>query len=169
MIIEQIKNLDGNVVAIVCDDNRTNQSFFRKFDCISPWLTADNIFLLYDYVHLIKCVRNNWITEKIGELEFTMNVEKRVAKWDDLRKLHQLELQELAKMSKLTNIAVNLTPIERQNVPTCLKEFCEETLKLHQGICDNDGTVSFIDLIIEFWNIVNVKDLYAGVRNRVVT
>ena len=68
IIVSQVRNLDGNIVSIICDGNRTNQSFFKKFDRVSPWLTSDNIFLLYYYVHLIKSVRNNWITEKTGEL-----------------------------------------------------------------------------------------------------
>ena len=31
----------------------------------------------------MKSVRNNWITEKVGELEFWVEQEKKVAKWDE--------------------------------------------------------------------------------------
>ena len=89
--INQVRNLDGNIVSIICDGNRTNQSFFTKFNRVSPWLTSENIFLLFDYVHLMKSVRNNWITEKVGELEFWVEQEKKVAKWDDLKRLYLLE------------------------------------------------------------------------------
>ena len=46
IIINQVRNLDGNIVSIICDGNRTNQSFFTKFNRVSPWLTSENIFLL---------------------------------------------------------------------------------------------------------------------------
>ena len=42
---------------------------------------------------------------------------KNVAKWSDIRKLHQLEANELGKMSKLTEVLVDPEPIERQKCP----------------------------------------------------
>lgn len=117
----------------------------------------------------MKSVRNNWITEKTGELEFLVDDERKVAKWDDLKRLYQLESNDLVKTSKLTEIAVNPKPIERQRVSTCLKVFSNETsaaLKLRTDLGDTDGTVLFLEQFIEFWNILNVKDRYAGVRSR---
>ena len=52
IIINQVRNLDGNIVSIICDGNRTNQSFFAKFNRVSPWLTSENIFLLFDYTFI---------------------------------------------------------------------------------------------------------------------
>ena len=64
-------------------------------------------------------------------------------------------------MSKLTHVAANPKPIERQK-NTCLKVFCnetEDTLKFHTCMQDKnvDGTVTLITKIIEFWKIVNVR------------
>ena len=60
------------VKAVICDGNRNNQAFFRLFDTEpqQPWLTKGGIYLLYDFVHLLKNIRNNWLTEKMGELAF---------------------------------------------------------------------------------------------------
>ena len=72
-------------------------------------------------------------------------------------------------MSKLTDVAVSPKPIKRQKVSTCLKVFSEETsatLKLHTDLDDTDGTTLFLDRFIDFWNIINVKDQFAGVRSR---
>ena len=139
----------------------------------SPWLTTAHIFLLFDYVHLLKCIRNNWLTEKVAELEFTVDGVKKVAKWDDLRKLHELECHKLVKMSKLSDVAVNPKPIERQKVSDCLKVFCKETsasLKLNSDNIGNlDDTVLFLNIFIEFWDIVNVHDKYTGIRTRDAT
>ena len=58
-------------------------------------------------------------------------------------------------MSKLTYVAANLKPVEKQKVDTCLKVFCDETkdaLKFHPGMLDENvnGTVTLITKIIEF-------------------
>ena len=93
LLITAIQKSAGRVIAIICDGNRLNQAFFKLFDTSSetPWQTKDDIFLLYDYVHLLKSVRNNWITEKTQELAFTQSGEVRIAKWSDLKALHSLE------------------------------------------------------------------------------
>ena len=70
ILLENLKEAGAKVIAIVCDGNRVNQAFFKKFDTIFPWLTKDNLFLLFDYVHIFENIRNNWITEATQELEF---------------------------------------------------------------------------------------------------
>ena len=63
-----IKAAYGKVKAIISDGNRINQSFFNQFKTVEgkPWLSVDGTYLLYDYVHLIKNIRNLWLTEKNG-------------------------------------------------------------------------------------------------------
>ena len=68
VLLDILRNAGAELAAIICDGNRVNQSFFKKFDCVEPWRTRDNIFLLFDVVHLIKNIRNNWITETMQEL-----------------------------------------------------------------------------------------------------
>ena len=80
-ILSSIRSVGGNVVTIICDGNRVNQAFYTKFETISPWRTKEGVFLLFDFVHLLKNIRNNWITEKTQEIEFSMNGENKVAKW----------------------------------------------------------------------------------------
>ena len=74
----------------------------KRFLCISPWITEDNVFLHFSFV---KCIWNNWISEKSGELEFSYQGKNYVAKWDQIRKLQKLEDRNLVKMSKLTYVA----------------------------------------------------------------
>ena len=65
-------NQSSIVKTVICDGNRNNQAFFRLFDTEpqQPWLTKGGMYLLYDFVHLLKNIRNNWLTEKMGELAF---------------------------------------------------------------------------------------------------
>ena len=72
---------------LVCDNNRVNQKFFKDFATVpnKPWLTVDGKFLLFDFVHLIKSLRNNWITEKTKELIFYDDSgNPKVARWAHL-------------------------------------------------------------------------------------
>ena len=57
-ILAIIKSSSGTVMAVITDNNRTNQAFFKLFNTpkSKPWKTSDGLFLLYDYVHLLKSV-----------------------------------------------------------------------------------------------------------------
>ena len=60
---------------LLCDNNRINQSCFKKkispISPDTPWIvqhprSEDRIlYLMYDEVHTLKSIRNNWINEKI--------------------------------------------------------------------------------------------------------
>ena len=67
--------------------------------------------MLCDFVHLLKNIGNNWLTEKIGELAFYERGMKKVARWSHLVELYKLEAEGLVKMSKLTEISVYPKPI----------------------------------------------------------
>ena len=100
------------------------------------------LYLLYDYVHLLKSVRNNWLTEENGELEYEWNGEKQIAKWNILRHLYLVESPSLIKLSKLNERSVFPTPIERQNGSLCMNVFSYETnaaLETHPAIDQHEG------------------------------
>ena len=169
-----IEQAGGIVKAIVCDGNRTNQAYFRKYVTLpdQPWLTEDGTYLLYDFVHLLKNIRNLWLTEKTGELTYVFEGVVRTAKWQVIRDLHELESSSLVKMSCLTDVAVNPKPIERQRVETCLKVFCNKTAQalLHhpkmKQIQEVADTYLFIEIVLKWWKILNVKQKDLEIRNR---
>ena len=75
-IMKYLTETGANFVAIISDGNRVNKKFVKMFDPKpdTPWVTKDEkLFLLYDYVHLMKCIRNNWLTEKCGEILFQIS------------------------------------------------------------------------------------------------
>ena len=69
---------------------------------------------MFDYVHLLKSIRNNWLTEKSQELFFADNGQQKIAKWQDLTTLYNLEKSLLVKLSKFNEQSVSPKPIERQ-------------------------------------------------------
>ena len=69
-------------------------------------MPKEGLFLLFEYVHLIKSIRNNWITEKSQELECEFQNQKFTAKWKSLVDLYDLEKQEIVKLSPLYEVSV---------------------------------------------------------------
>ena len=75
------------------------------------WLSCDGIYLQYNYVRLMKNIRNLWLTEMTGELLFRHEDMEFVASWQHLRDLHRSEASSMLKMSKFSEIAVHPRPI----------------------------------------------------------
>ena len=170
---ESISAAGGDVTCIISDANRTNQSFVKSYSTVpgKPWLTLDNTYLIFDFVHLFKNIRNNWLTEKTRELRFTWDGVTRVAKWAHLKEVYQLELHGGPKISCLKEISIAPKPVERQKVQPVLDIFCERThraLLSHPGMKDVEGkedTAFFLKLVIDFWTIMNVKSQGADIKH----
>ena len=65
-ILEKInEQANGEVLAIIADGNRVNQKLFRSLGSVEgkPWRKDEHTFLPHDYVHILQCIRNNWLTE----------------------------------------------------------------------------------------------------------
>ena len=91
--MDAIKNSSGRLKAIICDGNRTNQACFKKFETIEgkPWMSAQGIYLLFDFVHLLKNLRNLWITEKSLQLVFEDNGKEHLADFNLIKDLYKWE------------------------------------------------------------------------------
>lgn len=118
----------------------------------------------------MKNIRNNWLTEKTGELHFERSdgIEK-TATWNNLIELYEeeqksrLNLSGTRGLSSLDDVAVRPKPIERQNVSTCLKVFSEQTytaIMSHPSFQNRDDfkeTGEFIRSVKDMWSILNVR------------
>nr|XP_047141281.1 uncharacterized protein LOC124816223 [Hydra vulgaris] len=173
LTVEAVKESNGNAKTILaCDGNRTNQAFLKKFDSFpeKPWLTTNGTYLLFDFVHLIKNIRNNWLTEKKGELIFYENGVEKTACWSHLIKLFEADSNCLMKLSDLNEVSVRPSHIERQSVSTCLKVFSEKTysaLLNHpetSNILNINETADFIKMVVTWWKILNVKSVGVDCR-----
>ena len=97
--VNTIDEASGRLKAIISDANRTNQACFKKFDTLEgkPWLTVDGIYLLFDFVHLMKNIRNLWLTEKSSQLKFEDGGEEYIADFQHLRVLFDSGEKEFAQ------------------------------------------------------------------------
>ena len=62
---------------------------------------------VYDFVHIFKNVRNNWITEPSKELTFNVDGNEYVANWADILKLYEEDKQTPIRLTNLTYSSVH--------------------------------------------------------------
>jgi len=158
-----VERAGGRVIGSITDNHKVNQHYCKLFDrsgnCNAtvnhpldrkrPW------FLLYDTVHLLKCIRNNWISEKCQKISLD-NIT--TASFTDVQELYESEKFSILKTTTLTKFAVNPSRLQLQNVKHVLKVFNEKvvaSLKL-RGCHD---TATFIETILNWWNVVNVSGM----------
>ena len=97
-IVKAIESEQENkVIGVIADGYCTIQKCFSTWAMdspskLKPWLSKNSdIFLLFDYVHVVKRLRNNWLTEKTKRLHYIFNGVTKVAKWSDLVELKEAE------------------------------------------------------------------------------
>ncbi|KAF2346076.1 hypothetical protein FHG87_023168 [Trinorchestia longiramus] len=67
-----VERAGGRVIGSITDNHKVNQQYCKLFDRLGdcnatakhPFDNKRVWFLLFDTVHLLKCIRNNWISEK---------------------------------------------------------------------------------------------------------
>ena len=77
-VIHNVTKARFTIVSIISDNNIVNRKMFLLLSgtdhlvpyVINPYKTPNKIFMLFDIVHLLKCLRNNWIHLKDTAKEF---------------------------------------------------------------------------------------------------
>ena len=159
-IIQQIESQGANVIGSITDDHKVNQKFVTLFPCVNglrrhphdddrPW------FHLFDPVHLLKRIRDNWITEKLQQLEL---IPGKIAKWKDITDAAKKENNNLLKTTGLYNAALRPSTFERQNVKHVLAIFNEKVVaQLHLN--GHEDTALTVKLICDWFAFRNVCSL----------
>ena len=70
--------------------------------------------MLFDYVHITKSIRNNWLTKTLGELVFADNNIQKTAESSNPVNLYQLESLSILQLSKLNEVAIAPKSVEQQ-------------------------------------------------------
>ena len=131
----------------------------------NPYDSSEQLFLLFDSVHLLKCMRNNWLNNKKNIETFV------IPSPSNLRIEEEVSLQPLKELyAKERNQCVKLAPglsekvlfpnnLERQNVQLVVRLFDEKNVAALKtmNLPGVSGTVAFLQQIMSWWHIVNVK------------
>jgi len=170
-VIRKLEEAGSTVFCCTFDGNSLNTRMVQMMpDLSSPTTSTFNghpIFWLNDPVHLLKCVRNNFLNAKKLQFVPPGDISPLVAKWDDLKELFQNEssVSQCLSASKLTKVAVDPPLISRQRVDLALKVFCKETASALRCV-GKDETAKFIELIVDYFYIMNTKSPSTGIHLR---
>lgn len=190
-----LRNVDLNVVAISVDNATANRKFFVDHLCdgmlrssFQDPVTSQPVFLIFDPVHDLKNVYNNFQSRKTFTCPpMTSELPSGcTAKFKDIVDLYNLEsTSSLKKAHRLTPSTLDPKSIEKTSVKLAISVFCESTrdaLRFYsskqagQTGGENDseagvenawtGTADFIALILKLWNVMNVKSMTKGKHKR---
>ena len=178
-VINMLEIAGYYVFCLISDNNRVHRNMFaalcggdlRPF-VQHPCAAHRKLFFLFDSVHLLKCIRNNWLGQSDADNTFVFpDIEDGSickASLSHLRQLYASEKDNCIKMAPgLSYKALNPSNLERQNVKLVLKLFNEKTITA-LGIfgnvtgTDTSSTVKFLQLILRLWKVLNVKSTDKG-------
>ena len=147
------------MISVISDNCPLNQSAYSKFggpgNVVLP--SDDEVFLIYDYVHIVKNVRNNWITEATQNLSFEQNGKHYIADWNDIRRQYCDDKSSSLHLTKLLHTAVE--PKNALWSECFIGVFNEKTVAgLKAGLIDAiKRTNLFVKMISDWFIIMNVK------------
>jgi hypothetical protein len=173
------------VVAISVDNASTNRKFFTDFLCdgtlktsITNAETGQPLFLIFDPVHDLKNVYNNFQSRKLFQCP-ALNSDLPVgceANFNHIADLYNYEASAaLKKAHRLSPSVLDPKSIEKTSVKLATAVFCESTrdaltyYATHNNKADWLGTADFITLILKLWNVMNVKTRTKGKHKRDAT
>ena len=170
-VIQLVQKAGGVCMGLMSDNHASNRSSYNSlrsdsnvsFRTEHPTDSSRTLFLLHDPVHLMKCIRNNWQTEKNQELSLEVSDESSVVgRFSEVKALYEKEKMNIVKRTTLTRVAVNPTNIEKVKVAPVLQVFHEKTVAaLRQD--GNEDTATFVDCILKMWKILNNKSTKAHI------
>lgn len=170
------------VVAISVDNAATNRKFYVDHLCdgtlktsITDTTTGQPIFLIFDPVHSLKNVYNNFQRREVFECP---PMERNLphgcsANFRHIAELYGIEsTMSLKKAHRLTPAALNPRNIEKTSVKLAVSVFSESTRDAlqfyanHQGYSEWLSTAEFLSLVIKLCNVLNVKTSHKGKHKR---
>ena len=180
--ISMLNKENFNIRAIVCDNHSTNVSTFKHLKERYPCSKRDNAitnpfnpdqytYLIFDSVHLIKNIRNNLLATKffqVPSLELTImdvdiNIPPGFIQWSTFHRVHEKDSAigcHVKKAPKLSYQALH-PGNNKQSVPLTLAIFDLTTITaISQYFPDDKTTSSFLNLIYNWWLVVNAKERF---------
>ena len=167
--VQTVNNCGGHTVSLICDNCPMNQAVYRQLGGPGKvvWNGSD-LFLVHDYVHILKNLRNNWITEQQQELSFSQDGIQYLACWKDVKALYAEDRKTALRLTKITHTSVFPKPLQRQSVPLVCQVFNEKTsaafIALKDKLPHQEGTRIFIAVITGWFKMMNVKNVFTAER-----
>ena len=165
-----VKEKGGMPITYIYDNCPLNQGTYRALAGLGrAYLPAlgIHVYLVYDFVHIFKNLRNNWITETSKELIFNVDGNEYVAKWADTLKLYEEDKQTPIRLTILTYSPVHPKPLQRKSLPLVWQVFHENTYAALEALEPNlplsRGTMIFINIICRWYKMMNIKCKFSSI------
>ncbi|KAH9384172.1 hypothetical protein HPB48_026165 [Haemaphysalis longicornis] len=193
-VICGLEKIGYKIICVVTDNNKVNGKAMAKFKPSASCAPAGTsnfvyphpcdpqrpLFRVLDTVRLLKCIRNNWINQKNHQRcfsfpEFDTEGGGRMlsASFETLREAYDLEIGQLLRFAyTLSRKSLFPSATERQNVKLALQIFNDTLSPALRAIAGKhslghvEGTSTFIDIVVKWWKIVNLKTSHKGQRLR---
>lgn len=178
-VIDFVQSFGCQVIALITDNNRINQNMFyqltgshQSFRFPNASLLRQDIFVLFDHVHIFKNIRNNWINLKNFDLtfvypDFNDHSKQKKASFNHLRKQYTDESKlQIRQAYKLCHKSLYPGNLDRQKVYLVDNIFHDSTISALQRKENHKETAEFLEIIRKWWSIVNVKSFTKGNRKR---
>lgn len=174
-VLKVLHDCGFTVLSLISDNNRVNRNMFT---CLSggelkpfinnPYCPSKKLFFLFDSVHLIKSIRNNWLSQ--GSIYFPNPSDRKIcsASLTNLKNIYEVEKTCVLKLApKLSQKVLFPNKIEKQNVRLALNIFHETNCSALEVYKERAGvnyleTKMFLEFIANWWKIVNVKHPHKG-------
>ena len=177
-VLHMLHSISFNVIAISVDNAAANRKFFVELLCGGELKTSvvnpesgQPLFLIFDPVHDLKNVYNNFQSRKLFECPpMNRNLPNGcIANFKDIIDLYNMESSMSLKKAHRLNIAC-LYPksIEKTSVKLATSVLSESTRDALRYYATHDdkptwsGTADFLSLVIKVWNVMNVKTSTKG-------
>ena len=155
--------LNVNLFKMLSPDNTLQPMVPHPFD------PSRCLFLIFDFVHIMKSIRNNWLNVKNHDKtlqypDFEDFQQVNNASFEDIRILYREEQYKCVKLApRLIAKSCWPTSLERQKVDLALRVFCDSTRSAIQ--IKNEGriekyqnqTSDFLTVTIQLWKLFNVN------------
>ncbi|XP_049797476.1 uncharacterized protein LOC126214872 [Schistocerca nitens] len=185
-VLCMVERVGFKVVSLIADNNSVNRKAYELFTSSRilqpsiehPLDPSRKLFFMFDTVHILKCIRNSWQTKRSVNkvLQFPDMTDHSViltAQYKHLELVYEKERNSLVKYGHTLSARV-LYPssIQKQNVKLALKIFNENNIvalkhatKDMPNVTEHiNQTVTFLQVIVNWWKIVNVRSVFEGQR-----
>ena len=178
-VLKTLTEVGYIVVSCTTDGHRTNQGFHNSLSedgrhpeyIMNPYNPDSRVYTMYDSVHLYKNFFFNLLNKKTLVCQMPGSETALQAQFKHLEQLYKMEMGEDVKMAyRLTDRVLYPTSVERVNVQLAVAATHESTVAALRYYSQKDEyrdfgqTADFLELLRQWFSVVNVKTAYTHVR-----
>jgi len=179
-VLKSVTSLGFSVVGSLVDGYSTNIKFYKNalgqgtmpLYIPHPYDAEEKLFLLFDSVHIFKCLFTNFLNKKEFMCPSFDDFSKTIhPKFSHLRQIANMELGKPIKFApRLNDKSLAPMPIERSNVKLASNIFHESTVSALRHYATEHPeyleTAQFLQTIRTWFDICNVRTPFVGIQKR---